>query len=77
MEPSLTVQTNSQRTPKLTRDALLRAVSELSACDDDLATVVQRFGPPPMWSRGPGFATLVRIILEQQVSLASADAAYE
>lgn len=77
MEPSLTVQTRSQRTSKLTRHALLRAVSELSRCDDDLATVVRRFGPPPMWSRGPGFATLVRIMLEQQVSLASAAAAYE
>ena len=29
-----------------------------------------------MWDREPGFATLVRIILEQQVSLASADAMY-
>ncbi len=30
-----------------------------------------------MWGRSPGFATLLRIILEQQVSLASADAAYQ
>ncbi len=29
-----------------------------------------------MWSRPPGFATMIRFILEQQVSLASADAAY-
>ena len=33
-------------------------------------------GPPPMWLREPGFPTLVHIILEQQVSLASAQAAF-
>jgi DNA-3-methyladenine glycosylase II len=43
--------------------------------DPDLAKVVEDFGPPPMWKRKPGFATLVHIILEQQVSLASARAA--
>ncbi|MGQ0569038.1 MAG: DNA-3-methyladenine glycosylase family protein [Armatimonadota bacterium] len=55
---------------------LLRGVSELSARDRDLAQVIRRYGPPPLWARRPGFATLVRIILEQQVSLASAEAAY-
>jgi SAM-dependent methyltransferase len=34
-------------------------------------------GLPPLWERLPGFATLIRIILEQQVSLASARAAYD
>ncbi len=29
-----------------------------------------------MWAREPGFETLVRIILEQQISLASAEAAF-
>jgi DNA-3-methyladenine glycosylase II len=33
-------------------------------------------GPPPLWAREPGFDTLIYIILEQQVSLASARAAY-
>jgi DNA-3-methyladenine glycosylase II len=42
----------------------------------DLAAAVNRCGPPPLWRRRPGFSTLVRIILEQQVSLASAAAAY-
>lgn len=32
---------------------------------------------PPLWARRPGFSALVRIILEQQVSLASARAAFE
>ncbi len=62
--------------PPLTRIRLLRGVKELSARDRDLARVVQRFGPPPLWARRPGFAALIRIILEQQVSLASARAAY-
>src|SRR5262249_34863392 len=34
-------------------------------------------GRPPMWARKPGFGTLLHIILEQQVSLASARAAYD
>jgi len=34
------------------------------------------FGTPPTWFREPGFPTLVHIILEQQVSLASARAAF-
>ena len=36
-----------------------------------------RHGLPPLWAREPGFATLVHIILEQQVSLASAKAAFD
>jgi DNA-3-methyladenine glycosylase II len=37
-----------------------------------LASILDYLGPPPLWARRPGFATLVKIILEQQVSLASA-----
>ena len=62
--------------PPLTRTTLLQGVKELGARDGHLASVVERFGPPPLWGRPPGFATLVRIILEQQVSLASGRAAY-
>ena len=51
--------------------------NELAAADPDLAAIVERFGPPPLWDRAPGFATLVHIILEQQVSLASAQAAFD
>jgi len=57
---------------QLTRATLHRAVRVLSSRDPDLAAITQRLGPPPMWGRRPGFATLVRIILEQQVSLAAA-----
>jgi len=38
---------------------------------------VTRYGPPPLWARRPGFPTLLRIILEQQVTLASAAALYQ
>jgi len=55
---------------------LATAASELAAADPDLGAVLDRLGPPPLWDREPGFPTLVRIILEQQVSLASAKAAY-
>ena len=41
-----------------------------------MAWVLSRFGTPPLWDREPGFVTLLRIILEQQVSLVSADAMY-
>ncbi|NNF15670.1 MAG: DNA-3-methyladenine glycosylase 2 family protein [Gammaproteobacteria bacterium] len=42
--------------------------------DATLDTVVDRWGDPPMWLRRPGFSALLHIILEQQVSLASARA---
>jgi DNA-3-methyladenine glycosylase II len=54
--------------------ALARAVSRLAKRDHDLARVVGEYGRPPLWEREPGFETLVLIILEQQVSLASAAA---
>jgi DNA-3-methyladenine glycosylase II len=38
--------------------------------------LLAQFGAPPEWFREPGFPTLVHIILEQQVSLASAKAAF-
>jgi DNA-3-methyladenine glycosylase II len=56
--------------------ALQRGVRDLCARDPHLARVVARHGPPPMWGRPPGFSTLIKIILEQQVSLASASAIY-
>jgi DNA-3-methyladenine glycosylase II len=61
----------------LTEETLERATFELAERDSDLGAIVARFGPPPLWSRPPGFPTLVRIMLEQQVSLASALAAFE
>ncbi len=48
---------------------------ELAAKDADLAHIISTWGYPPLWSRPNTFETLVHIILEQQVSLASALAA--
>jgi len=61
---------------RLDETLLFRSVKALSRRDPDLASIVVRHGPPPLWPRKPGFATLVHIILEQQVSLASARAAF-
>jgi DNA-3-methyladenine glycosylase II len=61
----------------LTSSAFNTALGHLSIVDKDLKSVIDNFGPPPMWSRNPGFSTLVYIVLEQQVSLASAKATYE
>jgi len=61
----------------LTRRTLLSAVRTLSNADPALAVSVDRFGPPPLWAREPSYATLVHLILEQQVSLASARAAFD
>ena len=61
----------------LTRRTLLSAVRGLTNADPALAASVERFGPPPLWAREPTYATLVHLILEQQVSLASARAAFE
>jgi len=57
--------------------ALHAGVRELAARDADLAAIVERYGPPPLWDRRPGFPTLLHIVLEQQVSLASARAAFD
>ncbi len=56
----------------LTEAALITAAKELATRDKDLGSIFARLGPPPLWARQPGFATIVHIILEQQVSLASA-----
>jgi DNA-3-methyladenine glycosylase II len=57
--------------------SLALAAHELAERDADLGGILARHGPPPLWGREPGFATLVAIILEQQVSLASGAAALE
>ena len=62
---------------QLTQRSLLSATRRLAGRDPDLAAVVDTYGPPPLWAREPGFHTLIHIILEQQVSLASARAAYD
>ncbi len=45
---------------------------KLAKADPYLAAIIETYGYPPFWSRPNTFETLVHIILEQQVSLASA-----
>ena len=60
----------------LTRALVTEGARHLAARDEDLARIHQRLGDPPIWGRRPGFPALVKIILEQQVSLRSAAAMY-
>lgn len=61
----------------LTDETFAEGLRFLAGCDADLAQILNEQGPPPMWPREPGFPTILHIILEQQVSLASARAAYD
>jgi len=61
---------------RLTTEALKAAAEVLAARDRHLASIYQIHGAPPMWARRPGFSTLLRIVLEQQVSLVSARAMF-
>jgi len=69
---------NKKNTPKpLDKKGLAIAAKSVALMDRDFARTLAILGPPPLWAREPGFVTLVRIILEQQVSLASADAMFQ
>ena len=48
---------------------------KLARKDRHLFAIIRQYGYPPMWTRRGNFQTLIHIILEQQVSLASARAA--
>lgn len=52
--------------------AVAAAAEELAARDTVLAGLLAAHGAPPLWHKGPGFETLVDIVLGQQVSLSSA-----
>ncbi|MGZ8846453.1 MAG: DNA-3-methyladenine glycosylase family protein [Pyrinomonadaceae bacterium] len=64
-----------QSTP-LTSQSLATGAEALAARDRHLASIYKLHGVPPMWGRRPGFPTLLRIVLEQQVSLISARAMF-
>src|SRR5438105_9070335 len=48
---------------------------KLAKKDKHLQFIIKEYSYPPMWTRTASFQTLIHIILEQQVSLASAKAA--
>ena len=57
---------------RLTLEGLSLASQILASRDHHLGSIYKIHGVPPMWGRRPGFETLLRIVLEQQVSLVSA-----
>ena len=67
---------NSNDKPLSTR-TLATACKLLADADPIFSRVRGSYGTPPLWDRPQGFATLLQIILEQQVSLASARACFD
>ena len=61
---------------KLSEKNLTRACEKLSNTDENLAYIFETYGTPPIWKREQSFPTLIQIILEQQVSVASALSAF-
>jgi DNA-3-methyladenine glycosylase II len=61
----------------LDAESVAVAAADLAGRDADLARLFADHGVPPLWHKGPGFASLVDIVLGQQVSLTSARAALE
>lgn len=59
---------------KLSRDGLRLALAEIAARDPDMARAHGEVGVPPLRRRRPGFETLLRAIVAQQVSVAAASA---
>lgn len=49
-------------------------INQLFKRDKLFASIAKKYGHPPDWSRPQGFISLSKIILEQQLSLASANA---
>ena len=62
---------------KLNNKSVKQFSRALAIKDPHLDWIYKTYGPPPLWDRPPGFATLLQIILEQQVSLASARACFD
>lgn len=62
---------------QLTHTSLKKAAKVLASEHSEMALVYEKYGSPPLWDRPTGFATLLHIILEQQVSLASAKACFD
>ena len=61
----------------LTKQVFEQALAFLKKRDTDIENILSTLGPPPLRMREPGFAALVYIILEQQVSLTSAKAVFD
>ncbi|PXX89626.1 DNA-3-methyladenine glycosylase 2 family protein [Marinobacter vulgaris] len=62
---------------QISENTLRSGTENLAERDPDLNGIFMRLGYPPLWTREPGFASLVRIILEQQVSIKAAATMFE
>lgn len=62
---------------RFTKENYRALCAQVAKRDADLNGILNQYGPPPFWVRPNRFETLVLTILEQQVSLASAYAAYK
>lgn len=69
--------TSNAHPQRLTKTRLRKAARELANQDDHFNAVLKEHGYPPLWDRPASFGTLVHMVLEQQVSLASAKAAFD
>jgi DNA-3-methyladenine glycosylase II len=49
-------------------------IESLTGIDGLFGTIADKYGHPPNWTRPQGFISLSKVILEQQISLASANA---
>lgn len=54
----------------------LKLCRKLAQQDPELAAIIKQYGYPPMWVRPASFQSLILFILEQQISLAAAYAAF-
>lgn len=62
---------------KFSEDTFIEHCNYLAKKDKHLHAIIKQHGHPPMWSRPATFQSLILTILEQQVSLASAYAAFK
>ena len=60
-----------------TKESFHEICLSLAEKDEALKSIIDKYGLPPMWSRPAIFQSLILTILEQQVSLASAYAAFK
>jgi DNA-3-methyladenine glycosylase II len=60
----------------ITSDNFYGYCNQLAEREPSFKTVIQRYRYPPLWHRPARFDSLVHIILEQKVSIASAKAAF-
>lgn len=66
--------TSSKKQQHATTIVTAKNIQQLLVLDKTFSLIHDLYGPPPNWSRPTGFVSLSKIILEQQVSITSANA---